>query len=54
MNIYELNDMIHRLETNPPSYMGDCTELIGFYKKKRKELMKTLSVGIQKIINGEG
>ena len=47
MNIYELNALIKQLENEKKEIN---IPIIEFYKEKRKELMATLSKGINKIL----
>ena len=46
MNIYELNNLIASIEN--PNHAGH--DLLDFYLNMRVELMKTLSKGVQAII----
>ena len=47
MNIYELNNLITSIEN--PKHAGH--DLLDFYLNMRVELMKTLSSGIQNILD---
>jgi len=46
MNIYQLNNLIAQLEKENHG-------MLDFYKNMRKDLMKTLSKGIQEIIDNQ-
>lgn len=47
MNLNEINELITHLEKDA----ANNKELILFYNKKRKELLKTISIKIQTIID---
>ena len=49
MNIYQLNNLIAQISN--PSHDGHG--MLDFYKNMRKDLMKTLSKGIQEIIDNQ-